>query len=53
MASNDPVIFQEFREALGTRDPKTIATYLSTMRDYVTWLTAQPGGTPFHLLSER
>lgn len=46
---NDPAIFQEFREALGTRDPKTIATYLTTMRDFVTWLAAQPGGTPFHL----
>lgn len=49
MASNDPAIFQEFREALGTRDPKTIATYLTTMRDFVTWLAAQPGRAPFHL----
>jgi site-specific recombinase XerD len=47
--SNDPAIFQEFRDALGTRDPKTIATYLTTMRDFVAWLAAQPGGTPFHL----
>jgi site-specific recombinase XerD len=46
---NYPVIFQEFRDALGARDPKTIATYLTTMRDFVTWLAAQPGGTPFHL----
>jgi site-specific recombinase XerD len=46
---NDPVIFHEFRDALGARDPKTIATYLTTMRDFVTWLAAQPGGTPFHL----
>jgi site-specific recombinase XerD len=45
----DPAVFQEFREALGTRDPKTIATYLATMRDFVTWLAVQPGGTPFHL----
>src|SRR6266516_1085053 len=49
MASNDPAVFQEFREALGTCDPKTIATYLTTMRDFVAWLAAQPGGTPFHL----
>ena len=49
MASNDPAVFQEFREALGTRDPKTIATYLTTMRGFVAWLAAQPGGTPFHL----
>src|SRR5215469_17564631 len=46
---NDPAVFQEFREALGTRDPKTIATYLTTMRDFVAWLAVQPGGTPFHL----
>ncbi len=25
MANNDPAVFQEFREALGARDPKTIA----------------------------
>lgn len=46
---NDPAIFQEFRGALGARDPKTVAAYLATMRDFVTWLAAQPGGTPFHL----
>jgi len=40
---NDPAIFQEFREALGTRDPKTIATYLTTTRDFVAWLVMQPG----------
>lgn len=47
--SNDPVIFQEFRDVPGTRDSKTVAAYLATMRDIVTWLAAQPGGTPFHL----
>src|SRR5213080_2336207 len=46
---NDPATFQEFREALGTRDPKTSATYLTTVRDFVTWLALQPGGTPFHV----
>ncbi|GHO72526.1 hypothetical protein KSD_02970 [Ktedonobacter sp. SOSP1-85] len=45
----DPAIFQEFREALGTRDPKTIAAYLATLRDFVAWLATQPGGMPFHL----
>jgi site-specific recombinase XerD len=49
MASNDPVIFQEFQDALGARDPKTIATYLSTVRDFVAWLAVQPGGAPFHV----
>ncbi len=46
---NDLAVFQEFREALGTRDPKTVAAYLTTMLDFVAWLAAQPGGTPFHL----
>ncbi len=46
---NDPTIFQEFRDTLGTRDPKTVAAYLATMRDFVTWLADLPGGTPFHL----
>ncbi|MFL5624856.1 MAG: site-specific integrase [Ktedonobacteraceae bacterium] len=49
MVSNDPAIFQEFRNALGTHDPKTVAAYLTTMRDFVTWLAALLGGTPFHL----
>jgi hypothetical protein len=43
--SNDPAIFEEFRAALGTRDPKTVATYLATMRDFVTGYAEQPGGT--------
>ncbi len=46
---NDPAAFQEFQDALGTRDPKTIAVYLKTMRDFVAWLATQPGGAPFHL----
>lgn len=46
--SHDPVALEEFRAALATRDPKTVATYLTTMRDFVTWLATQPGGTPFH-----
>jgi hypothetical protein len=31
VVSNDPAIFQEFRNALGTRDPKTVAAYSSWM----------------------
>ncbi len=42
--SHDPTALQEFRAALATRDPKTVATYLTTMRDFVTWLATQPGG---------
>src|SRR6266849_1278725 len=49
MRSGDPSVLQEFRATLGARDPKTVATYLTTMRDFVAWLAAQPGGTPFHL----
>ena len=46
---NEPAIFQEFRDALGARDPKTIAAYLATMHDFATWVAELPGGTPFHL----
>ena len=49
MESNDPVIFQEFQRALGTRDPKTVAAYQSTIRDFVAWLAIQPGGAPFRM----
>lgn len=49
MRSNDSVIFQEFRDALGTRDPKTVAAYLTTMRDFVAWLATQPGSVPFRV----
>jgi hypothetical protein len=37
---NDLAVFQEFREALDTRDPKTIAAYLTTMHNFVAWLAA-------------
>ncbi len=47
--SNDSVPLQEFAAAVGTRDPKTVAAYLTTLRDFVDWLATQPGGTPFHL----
>lgn len=47
--SGDPAVLQEFEAALGARDPKTVTTYLTTIRDFVTWLAAQPGGSPFHV----
>ncbi len=47
--STDPAIFQGFQDALGNRDPKTVTTYLTTMRSFVAWLAVQPGGTPFHI----
>jgi Phage integrase, N-terminal SAM-like domain len=46
--SDDPQALQEFAASIGTRDPKTVATYQTTMRDFVAWLAIQPGGTPFH-----
>ena len=33
--SDDPSALQEFAASLGTRDPKTVATYLTTVRDFV------------------
>src|SRR5207237_5519831 len=47
--SDDSPPLQEFAAALAARDPKTVATYLTTIRDFVAWLATQPGGTPFHL----
>ncbi len=47
--NNEPPSLQEFAAALAARDPKTVATYLTTVRDFVVWLATQPGGTPFHL----
>lgn len=47
--SDDPCVLQEFAASLGARDPKTVATYQTTVRDFVDWLALQPGGTPFHL----
>ena len=49
MRGDDSSTLQEFAASLGARDPKTVATYLTTMRDFVAWLGTQPGGTPFHL----
>lgn len=45
--SNDPAVLQEFRAALGTHNPKTIAMYLTTLRGFVAWLATQPEGAPF------
>src|SRR6266581_1353275 len=47
--SDDPQALQEFAASLGTRYPKTVATYQTTLRDFVDWLATQAGGTPFHL----
>jgi site-specific recombinase XerD len=43
-----------FESTLGGKDPKTVRTYMSTLRDLVKWLSARPGGSPFRfeLLTE-
>ncbi len=40
--SKDSPPLQEFAASLGARDPKTVATYLATVRDFVAWLATQP-----------
>jgi Phage integrase, N-terminal SAM-like domain len=47
--SDESPVLQEFAASLGARDPKTVTTYLTTVRDFVGWLAIQPGGTAFHL----
>lgn len=47
--NNDSPPLQEFAVSLGARDPKTVATYLTTVRDFVAWLAWQLGEAPFHM----
>ena len=44
--SDAPSALQGFAASLSTRDPKTVATYLTTVDDFVAWLALQPGRTP-------
>ena len=39
--SDYPSALQEFSASLSARDPKTVMTYLTTLRDFVAWLTIQ------------
>ena len=48
ITSDDPDALEEFAASLGARDPKTRATYVSTIRHLLLWLALQPGGTQFH-----
>jgi len=43
----DPSPLQAFQAALVTRHPLTQRAYLGTIRDFLVWLAAQPGGHPF------
>ena len=44
----DPEPLRAFAQALAGKDPKTIAAYLGTLRDFVAWLSTRPdtGGEP-------
>ena len=48
---DDPEPLRAFAEALAGKDSKTIAAYLSTLRDFVAWLATRPGGSPFAVVS--
>ena len=43
----DPEPLRAFARALGGKDPKTVAAYVGTLRDFVAWLAQHPGGSPF------
>ena len=43
----DPHPLQAFQAALVTRHPLTQRAYRGTIRDFLAWLTMQPGGNPF------
>jgi site-specific recombinase XerD len=43
----DPL--EAFARHLGGRDPKTVAAYLTVLRDLVDWLAQRPGGGPFRM----
>jgi hypothetical protein len=47
LRDNDPESLRAFVATLGRRDPKTVAAYLTTLRDLVAWLATQPDGSPF------
>ncbi len=45
---DDPGSFRSFVAIEGRNDEKTVAAYLTTLRDLAAWLATQPDGTPFH-----
>jgi len=47
LRDDDPESLRAFVAALSRRDPKTVAAYLSSLRDLVAWLATQPDGSPF------
>lgn len=45
----DPEPIAAFVRFLGTKDPKTIRTYHTTIRAFTAWLTTMPDGQPFRM----
>lgn len=47
---HDPEPLHAFAQAIGNRDPATIAAYQVVLRDLVAWLASRPGGRPFRMI---
>lgn len=43
----DDTLLAAFADSLSGRDPKTIRTYLSSLKGFANWLAQQPSGKPF------
>jgi hypothetical protein len=48
LREDDPESFHTFVATLDRNDDKTIAAYLTTLRDLAAWLATQPDRIPFH-----
>ncbi len=42
-------LLSQFELSLAGRDAKTVAAYLTTLRDFSRWIANYPGGTPFQI----
>lgn len=47
MTEQGDALLAAFADSLSGHDPKTIRTYLSSLKGFITWLAQQPGGKPF------
>lgn len=47
ISEEDPESLRAFAASLSRRDETTIAAYISTLRDLVSWLSTYPDGSPF------
>ena len=48
LRQDDPESFRTFVATLARNDEKTVAAYLTTLRDLAAYLATQPDGAPFH-----